>query len=65
MLKKYRFIRIYLEPEQYIKDFLLAQYDKVHRVRAKWKCSFKDAIININGREHVFEKVTAELERDW
>jgi transcription initiation factor TFIIA large subunit len=47
------------------KDFLLAQYEKVHRVKNKWKCTFKDAILHINGKEYVFEKVVGELERDW
>jgi len=47
------------------KDFLLAQYEKVHRVRNKWKCIFKDAILHINGKEYVFDRVNAELERDW
>jgi transcription initiation factor TFIIA large subunit len=47
------------------KDFLLAQYEKVHRVRNKWKCTFKDAILHINEKEYVFEKVVGELERDW
>ena len=47
------------------KDYLLAQYEKVHRVRNKWKCIFKDAILHINGKEHVFDRVNAELERDW
>ena len=54
-----------LEPEQESKDFLLAQYEKVHRVRSKWKCIFKDVILFINGKEYVFEKVHGELERDW
>ena len=47
------------------KDYLLAQYERVHRVRNKWKCIFKDAILHINGKEHVFDRVNAELERDW
>lgn len=47
------------------KDFLYAQYDKVHRVKSKWKCSFKDAILQINGKEYIFEKVIGELERHW
>ncbi len=47
------------------KDYLYAQYDKVHRVKNKWKCSFKDAILQINGKEYIFEKVVGELERDW
>ena len=47
------------------KDFLYAQYDKVHRVKTKWKCSFKDAVLQINGKEYIFEKVVGELERNW
>jgi hypothetical protein len=53
----------YIESEA--TDFLLAQYDKVHRVRNKWKCTFKDAVLHINGKEYVFERVVGELERDW
>ncbi len=51
--------------ENTTKDFLLAQYEKVHRVRNKWKCTFKDAILHLNGKEYVFDKVVGELERDW
>lgn len=46
-------------------DYLLAQYEKVHRVKTKWKVIFKDAILHCNGKEMVFEKVTGELDRDW
>lgn len=53
----------YIESEA--KDFLLAQYEKVHRVRNKWKCVFHDAVLHINGKEYVFERVVGELERDW
>lgn len=47
------------------KDFLYAQYEKVHRVKNKWKCTFKDAVLQINGREYIFDRVNGELERDW
>ena len=47
------------------KDFLLAQYEKVHRVRNKWKIGFKDAVLHFNGKEYVFDKVVGELDRDW
>jgi transcription initiation factor TFIIA large subunit len=51
--------------ENECKDTLYAQYEKVHRVKNKWKCSFKDAVLQINGKEYVFDKVTGELERNW
>lgn len=48
-----------------VKDFLLAQYEKVHRVKNKWKIHLKDAILHTNGREFVFDRVVGELDRDW
>ncbi len=47
------------------RDFLYTQYEKVHRVKSKWKCNFKDAVLQINGKEYIFDKITGELERDW
>ena len=47
------------------KDFLLAQYEKVHRIRNKWKIIFIDAILRLNGKEYLFDKVVGELDRDW
>ena len=47
------------------KDFLYTQYEKVHRVKTKWKCVFKDAVLQINGKEYIFDKISGELERDW
>lgn len=48
-----------------IKDFLYTKYEKVHRVKSKWKCNFKDAVLQINGKEYIFDKIVGELERDW
>lgn len=53
------------EQEIEAKDFLLAQYEKVHRIRNKWKITFKDAVLHFNGKEYVFDKVVGELDRDW
>ena len=52
-----------IDPET--QDYLLAQYEKVHRVRNKWKVTFKDAIFHLSGKEYVFERVNGELTRDW
>ena len=53
------------EDEQGTKDFMICQFEKVHRVRGKYKCNFKDAILSINGKEYIFSRINAELERDW
>ena len=47
------------------RDFLYTQYEKVHRVKSKWKCNFKDAVLQINGKEYIFDRIVGELERDW
>ena len=51
--------------QEEVKDFLLAQYEKVHRIRNKWKIIFIDAILRLNGKEYLFDKVVGELDRDW
>ena len=38
-------------------NLMLCQYEKVSRVKNKWKCIFKDGVINVNGKDHLFNKV--------
>jgi len=37
-------------------------YDKVQRVKNKWKCTLKDGVLLVNGKEYVFHKATGEYE---
>lgn len=41
---------------------MLCLYDKVQRVKSKWKYVLKDGIANINGKDYVFAKATGESE---
>ncbi|KAJ3021628.1 transcription factor IIA subunit alpha [Thoreauomyces humboldtii] len=41
---------------------ILCQYEKVNRVKNKWKCTLKDGIITVNGRDYVFNKANGEFE---
>ncbi|EJT78872.1 hypothetical protein GGTG_03966 [Gaeumannomyces tritici R3-111a-1] len=41
---------------------MLCLYDKVQRVKNKWKCTLKDGILTVNGKEYVFHKATGEYE---
>ncbi|PWN90722.1 TFIIA-domain-containing protein [Acaromyces ingoldii] len=43
-------------------DMILCLYDKVQRVRNKWKCVLKDGVASIDGRDYVFSKLGSELE---
>ncbi|ODV64014.1 transcription initiation factor IIA large subunit [Ascoidea rubescens DSM 1968] len=42
---------------------ILCLYDKVQRVRNKWKCTLKDGIASIDGKDYAFMKCTGEA--DW
>ena len=37
-------------------------YDKVQRVKNKWKCTLKDGVLNANGKEWLFHKGNGEFE---
>lgn len=37
-------------------DIVFCVYDKVARVKNKWKTVFKDGMIHINGRDYLFTK---------
>ncbi|KAK0844820.1 transcription factor IIA subunit alpha [Friedmanniomyces endolithicus] len=43
-------------------DSILCTYDKVQRVKNKWKCILKDGVMSINKKEWVFLKGTGEFE---
>ncbi|KAK4541926.1 hypothetical protein LTR36_007290 [Oleoguttula mirabilis] len=43
-------------------DNILCTYDKVQRVKNKWKCTLKDGVMSLNGREWVFHKGMGEFE---
>ncbi|ODH26128.1 hypothetical protein ACO22_04799 [Paracoccidioides brasiliensis] len=41
---------------------MLCTYDKVQRVKSKWKCTLKDGILTSGGKEYVFHKGNGEFE---
>lgn len=43
-------------------NMLLCLYDKVHRVRNKWRCQFKDAVLKVYGREFCLNRLNGEFE---
>jgi transcription initiation factor TFIIA large subunit len=36
---------------------MLCVYEKVSRVKSKWKVVLKDGIVNVNGRDYIFSRV--------
>ncbi|KAL7751819.1 transcription factor IIA subunit alpha [Sorochytrium milnesiophthora] len=41
-------------------NLMLCQYEKVSRTKNKWKAQFKDGIVNINGRDYMFNKANGD-----
>ncbi|MDI1490337.1 MAG: hypothetical protein OHK93_001537 [Ramalina farinacea] len=41
---------------------ILCTYDKVQRVKTKWKCTLRDGVLNSGGKEYVFSKANGEFE---
>ncbi|KAI9839402.1 MAG: transcription factor IIA subunit alpha [Sclerophora amabilis] len=50
------------EEDEQLSPIMLCMYDKVQRVKNKWKCVLKDGVLSVNGREYVFHKATGEFE---
>ncbi|PWN18244.1 hypothetical protein BCV69DRAFT_79493 [Microstroma glucosiphilum] len=43
-------------------DTVLCLYDKVNRVRNRWKCILRDGVANIDGRDYLFSRCNTEFE---
>ena len=43
-------------------QIMLCMYDKVQRTKNKWKCTLKDGVLTVGGKEYVFQKGTGEFE---
>lgn len=50
------------EDEDNDMDNILCTYDKVQRVKNKWKCTLKDGVMSVGGKEWVFHKGMGEFE---
>lgn len=43
-------------------QIMLCLYDKVQRVKNKWKCNLKEGVANIDGKDFIFQRATGESE---
>lgn len=43
-------------------NVVVCQFDKITRTRNKWKFHLKDGIMNLRGRDYVFQKATGDAE---
>ncbi|KAF7315480.1 Transcriptional factor IIA alpha/beta subunit [Mycena indigotica] len=42
-------------------DILFCTYDKVARVKSKWKCVLKEGMVHANGKDYLFQRCTCEF----
>ena len=50
------------EEDKEVKDIILCVYDKVTRVRNKWKCQLGNGIMHVGDKDYLFHKATGDLE---
>ncbi|XP_044740899.1 transcription initiation factor IIA subunit 1 isoform X2 [Chrysoperla carnea] len=43
-------------------NVVVCQYDKINRSRNKWKFYLKDGIMNLDGKDFIFQKITGDAE---
>ncbi|KAI9660005.1 MAG: transcription factor IIA subunit alpha [Bathelium mastoideum] len=43
-------------------EVMLCTYDKVQRVKNKWKCTLKDGVLTTGGKEYLYHKAQGEFE---
>lgn len=43
-------------------QLMVCLYEKVHKVKTRWKYTLKDGVANVNGLDYVFNKATGESE---
>lgn len=48
--------------EDDVSNVMLCTYDKVQRVKNKWKCTLKDGVLKVDGSEYVASQAQAELQ---
>ncbi|KAF2454753.1 hypothetical protein BDY21DRAFT_260028, partial [Lineolata rhizophorae] len=48
--------------EEALGEVMLCTYDKVQRVKNKWKCTLKDGVLSTQRKEYVFHKAQGEFE---
>ncbi len=48
--------------DQEVDHLLLCQYEKVTRIKNKWKIVLRDGMCNINGKDFLFSKASGDFE---
>ncbi|KAK9831861.1 hypothetical protein WJX81_002798 [Elliptochloris bilobata] len=50
------------EEDKEYENVVVAQFDKVTRTKNKWKCTLKDGVMQLNGRDILFNSASGEMQ---
>lgn len=50
------------DEEAGIQNVVLAQFDKVTRSKNRWKCTLKDGVMHMDGRDYLFSTAFGEMQ---
>ena len=50
------------EKEPETSNIVLCQFEKVNRIKNKFKCVLKDGIMNLQGKDYHFSRATGEFD---
>ncbi|KAI8913357.1 transcription factor IIA, alpha/beta subunit-domain-containing protein [Gorgonomyces haynaldii] len=48
-----------------LEHLILCQYEKVTRIKNKWRCVLKDGIVHVNGKDYLFNRVIRLIQGKW
>jgi hypothetical protein len=48
--------------EELVTDTLICTFEKVQRNKNKWKLNLKDGVLNVNGKDYLFQRANGEGE---
>ena len=43
-------------------NVVVAQFEKVTRTKNRWKCTLKDGVMHLNGRDFLFTRASGEMQ---
>ncbi|GLI67602.1 hypothetical protein VaNZ11_011844 [Volvox africanus] len=49
------------DEEEVVENLMIGQFEKVNKMKNRWKVAMRDCVFHINGRDFLFKKCTAEF----
>ncbi|KAG2423429.1 hypothetical protein HXX76_015300 [Chlamydomonas incerta] len=49
------------DEEEVVENLMIGQFEKVQKMKSRWKVAMRDCVFHINGRDYLFKKCQAEF----